>query len=89
MENSSSSLSYSPINSSYLSAKYPLPNNYKLVSYLGGGGFGDVLKCIKKDTNETVAVKCSKAQYSTSFNNEVSHFSHYRLYCVYLNIKKL
>ncbi|XP_019129078.2 homeodomain-interacting protein kinase 3-like [Larimichthys crocea] len=72
MENLSSSLSYSPINSSYLSAKYPLPNNYKLVSYLGGGGFGDVLKCIKKDTNETVAVKCSKAQYSTSFNNELT-----------------
>ncbi|XP_026209100.1 homeodomain-interacting protein kinase 2-like isoform X2 [Anabas testudineus] len=48
--------------------KHMFPSNYKLVKCVGQGGFGEVLKCIKKDTNETVAVKVPK--YGHSFNNE-------------------
>lgn len=53
---------------------YLLPRNYKLVKFLGRGGYGDVLKCIKLDTKETVTVKVPR--YSCSFVNEVGPFIH-------------
>ncbi len=64
---------------SCISALYQFPSNYKLVSVLGRGGFGDVLKCIKQDTKETVAVKVP--QHGCNFNNEVGLFI-----CLHLNI---
>lgn len=40
-----------------LPSKDQLPKNYELLEVLGAGAFGEVLKCIKRDTNEIVAVK--------------------------------
>ncbi|KAL7371170.1 hypothetical protein ABVT39_020898 [Epinephelus coioides] len=40
---------------------FHLPSNYTFLKVLGEGGFGTVLKCWKKDTKETVAVKIPKS----------------------------
>ncbi|XP_051265093.1 homeodomain-interacting protein kinase 2-like [Dicentrarchus labrax] len=69
-DSSSSSSSDSSRCPSILRAMYPLPSNYKLVSFLGEGGFGDAIKCVKKDTNETVAVKVP--HYGCSFKAELT-----------------
>ncbi|XP_035508669.1 homeodomain-interacting protein kinase 1-like [Morone saxatilis] len=39
---------------------YPLPSEYKFLRVLGEGGFGEVLKCWKKDTKQNVALKIPK-----------------------------
>ncbi|CAJ1075849.1 homeodomain-interacting protein kinase 2 isoform X1 [Xyrichtys novacula] len=43
-------------------------SNYILLQWVGCGGFGDVLKCLKKDTQEIVAVKIQEA--GRYFENE-------------------
>lgn len=50
------------------------PRNYKVVEFLGRGGFGEVFKCAKLDTKELVAVKIP--QPGCSFINEVGPFIH-------------
>ena len=49
-----------------------LPKNYELVSVLGKGVFGEVLKCIKVDTEDTVAVKIPR--HGCNLTNEVCYF---------------
>lgn len=51
---------------------YELPRNYQLLAVLGKGGFGDVLKCIKQDTKEIVAVKMP--QHDCTLTDEVFYF---------------
>ncbi|XP_059188389.1 uncharacterized protein LOC131971106 [Centropristis striata] len=34
-----------------------LPTDFKFMKLLGAGSFGKVVRCLKKDTNQTVAVK--------------------------------
>ncbi|GLD55056.1 homeodomain-interacting protein kinase 2-like isoform X1 [Lates japonicus] len=46
------------------------PRNYKVVKFLGWGGFGEVFKCVKLETNEIVAVKIP--QPGCSFTNELT-----------------
>ncbi|KAL7406391.1 hypothetical protein ABVT39_019123 [Epinephelus coioides] len=46
------------------------PSNYELLQSLGEGGFGQVLQCFKKETNETVAVKILK--YGCDYRNEMT-----------------
>ncbi|GAA6221704.1 homeodomain-interacting protein kinase 2-like isoform X1 [Lates japonicus] len=46
------------------------PRNYKVVQFLGRGGFGEVFKCAKLDTKEIVAVKIP--QPGCSFINELT-----------------
>uniref|UniRef100_UPI0037E7F264 homeodomain-interacting protein kinase 2-like n=1 Tax=Semicossyphus pulcher TaxID=241346 RepID=UPI0037E7F264 len=41
-----------------------ISENYKIVSVLGKGCFGQVMKCVKQDTEETVAVKVLKTRTS-------------------------
>ncbi|KAL7390750.1 hypothetical protein ABVT39_027026 [Epinephelus coioides] len=45
------------------------PSNYELLQSLGEGGFGQVVQCFKKDTNETVAVKIMK--YGSDHHDEL------------------
>ncbi|XP_067435096.1 homeodomain-interacting protein kinase 1-like isoform X2 [Thunnus thynnus] len=59
-----------------MSTLYPLPSNYKLLTFLGQGGFGEVLKCIKQDTKETVAVKIP--QHGCSLSNELSLLNYFK-----------
>lgn len=51
----------------------PLPNlnNYKILKILGEGGFGKVLKCVRQETEDTVAIKIGK-KYS-DLRREVRH----------------
>uniref|UniRef100_A0A3Q1JSK2 Protein kinase domain-containing protein n=1 Tax=Anabas testudineus TaxID=64144 RepID=A0A3Q1JSK2_ANATE len=45
---------------------YPIPSEYELVDFVGSGDFGIVVKCKKRDTGETVAIKVSRlVQYAT------------------------
>ncbi|XP_059189913.1 homeodomain-interacting protein kinase 2-like [Centropristis striata] len=37
-----------------------LPTDFKFMKLLGAGTFGKVVRCLKKDTNQTVAVKIPK-----------------------------
>ncbi|XP_049447254.1 homeodomain-interacting protein kinase 2-like [Epinephelus fuscoguttatus] len=46
------------------------PSNYELLQSLGEGGFGQVVQCFKKDTNETVAVKIMK--YGCDYHSEMT-----------------
>ncbi|XP_070710410.1 uncharacterized protein [Pempheris klunzingeri] len=45
-------------------APYHFPKNYRPLSLLGQGGFGAVFKCIKVDSQETVAVKVPHRRFS-------------------------
>ncbi|XP_059196131.1 homeodomain-interacting protein kinase 2-like [Centropristis striata] len=40
---------------------YPLPERYEHLKVLGEGTYGVVLKCLDRDTKETVAIKIAKA----------------------------
>lgn len=60
-------------------ANQPLTNtiseNYKMLTVLGQGCYGHVIKCFKRDTKETVAVKVLKQRHSQfSHIREVSYF---------------
>ena len=52
---------------------FELPEKYEFVRILGQGGFGQVLRCVKKDTKEVVAVKIPKHRTTTDIR-EVGHF---------------
>lgn len=41
-----------------------IPGNYEVLKVLGQGCFGQVFKCHKKDTKETVAVKVLKRNHA-------------------------
>ncbi|KAF1390223.1 hypothetical protein PFLUV_G00055850 [Perca fluviatilis] len=41
-----------------------ISGNYKILKVLGQGRYGQVVKCFKRDTKETVAVKVLKRRYS-------------------------
>ncbi|XP_047426423.1 homeodomain-interacting protein kinase 1-like [Mugil cephalus] len=43
---------------------FPIPENYEFLQILGEGGFGKVIKCVKRETNQTVAVKINKLSKS-------------------------
>nr|XP_033472900.1 homeodomain-interacting protein kinase 1-like [Epinephelus lanceolatus] len=49
---------------------FHLPSKYTFLKVLGEGSFGTVLKCWKKDTKETVAVKIPKS--SECLNSEIA-----------------
>ncbi|KAL7378482.1 hypothetical protein ABVT39_014504 [Epinephelus coioides] len=49
------------------------PSNYELLQSLGEGGFAQVVKCFKKDNNETVAVKILK--YGCNYHSEMTILS--------------
>uniref|UniRef100_A0A3B4U490 Protein kinase domain-containing protein n=1 Tax=Seriola dumerili TaxID=41447 RepID=A0A3B4U490_SERDU len=36
---------------------FPIPSDYELVDFVGSGDYGTVVKCRKRDTGETVAIK--------------------------------
>ncbi|KAI3357533.1 hypothetical protein L3Q82_015943, partial [Scortum barcoo] len=44
--------------------KYAIPENYKVLKELGHGRYGNVFKCFKQDTAETVALKVLKRRHS-------------------------
>ena len=48
-----------------------LPENYQFLKVLGEGGFGKVLQCLKKDTQDIVAVKIPKGANPISLSWEV------------------
>uniref|UniRef100_A0A3B4WY15 Protein kinase domain-containing protein n=1 Tax=Seriola lalandi dorsalis TaxID=1841481 RepID=A0A3B4WY15_SERLL len=41
-----------------------ISQNYKMFKVLGQGCYGQVIKCLKQDTDETVAVKVLKQRHS-------------------------
>ncbi|XP_042244081.1 homeodomain-interacting protein kinase 1-like isoform X4 [Thunnus maccoyii] len=51
---------------------FELPGKYKFLRVLGQGGFGLVLKCLKKDTKDIVAVKLPKHDHNDSDIREFS-----------------
>lgn len=54
---------------------YTIPENYRMLKELGQGCYGHVIKCLKRDTKETVAVKILKQRHSKHRNiEEVSYF---------------
>ncbi|CAK6965268.1 homeodomain-interacting protein kinase 1-like [Scomber scombrus] len=53
-----------------------LPKNYELVTVLGKGVFGEVLKCIKVDTKDTVAVKMPR--HGCNLTNELRLFKYFK-----------
>lgn len=60
-------------------ANKPLINtiseNYNILKVLGQGSFGQVVKCVQRDTEETVAVKVLKKRHpDIRFIREVSYF---------------
>ena len=50
-----------------------ISENYQILKVLGAGCYGQVVKCLKLDTEETVAVKVLKQKNSSKNNmREVS-----------------
>ncbi|XP_037621994.1 homeodomain-interacting protein kinase 2-like isoform X2 [Sebastes umbrosus] len=49
-----------------LFSELPIPKEYDILQIVGQGGFGKVVKCVKRDTNETVAIKISHDGYNLS-----------------------
>ncbi|XP_036945387.1 homeodomain-interacting protein kinase 1-like [Acanthopagrus latus] len=47
---------------------YELPSKYKFLKVLGEGVFGTVLKCLDKETSETVAIKFPNCQGQQTWN---------------------
>ncbi|XP_030262611.1 homeodomain-interacting protein kinase 1-like isoform X2 [Sparus aurata] len=47
---------------------FELPSKYKFLNVLGGGAFGTVVKCMNKDTSETVAIKFPNCQGQQTWN---------------------
>ncbi|KAL7388194.1 hypothetical protein ABVT39_008661 [Epinephelus coioides] len=68
--NSSSTSSVSTHQPNRLTAADLLPSNYELLTFLGRGSFGEVVRCLKKDTREIVAVKIR--QRSDNINGELA-----------------
>ncbi|KAL7388343.1 hypothetical protein ABVT39_012084 [Epinephelus coioides] len=68
--NSSSTLSVSTHQPNRLTAADLLPSTYELLTFLGRGSFGEVVRCLKKDTREIVAVKI--CQRSDNINGELA-----------------
>ncbi|XP_053179910.1 homeodomain-interacting protein kinase 1-like [Scomber japonicus] len=58
------------------SSESQLPKNYELVTVLGKGVFGEVLKCTKVDTKETVAVKIP--QNSSELDDELTVLNYFK-----------
>ncbi|CAK6960003.1 homeodomain-interacting protein kinase 1-like isoform X1 [Scomber scombrus] len=59
MEDTSSSSSSSD-------SVFTIPNNYRLVDFVGKGDYGLVAKCIRSDTGEAVALKISRYSYTAA-----------------------
>ncbi|XP_067462128.1 homeodomain-interacting protein kinase 2-like [Thunnus thynnus] len=51
---------------------FELPGTYEFMKVLGQGGFGLVLKCLKKDTKDIVAVKIPRHDHSATDIKEFS-----------------
>ncbi|XP_042368583.1 homeodomain-interacting protein kinase 2-like [Plectropomus leopardus] len=58
------------VSTDWLGAADLLPSNYKMLTSLGSGGFGEVVKCLKRDTKEIVAVKIP--QFDCRFDAELT-----------------
>ena len=67
---SNRSVAVSPSPSTRDDNPYELPGQYEFLKVLGEGGFGSVLRCLKKDTQETVAIKIP---IYTDVRKEVGH----------------
>lgn len=58
---------------------YELPSKYKFLKVLGEGVFGTVLKCLDKETSETVAIKFPNCQGQQTWN-EVRNFADFNVH---------
>lgn len=67
MDNSISSSSPEPHPKRWL----PIPRSYEFLEILGEGGFGKVVKCVKRGTEQTVAIKI--ANNYDNLRQEVGH----------------
>ncbi|KAL7388433.1 hypothetical protein ABVT39_013816 [Epinephelus coioides] len=75
--NSSSSPSVSTHPPKRFTAADLLPSNYELLTFLGRGGFGEVVRCLKKDTREIVAVKIP--QRGDNIDGELALLTYFQL----------
>lgn len=51
--------------------KDSIPKSYKVLEILGQGGFGQVVKCVRRGTEHTVAIKISRDSFD--LRREVRH----------------